>query len=121
MEKLTKAEEPVMQLLWKLKQAFVKDIIAAMPEPRPPYNTVSSIVRILEEKEMVGHETFGKTHRYYPAVSKNEYRKRLFQSVVQDYFDGSYKALVSHLVEDQSLTKEEVDELRSIIDNPDQL
>jgi len=115
MEKLTKTEEPIMQTIWKLKKAFVKDILEYLPEPKPPYNTISSIVRILESKKMVGHESFGRTYRYYPLVSRGEYRKRVFGSLVKDYFDGSYADLMSFIIKDNDLTKREEDELKEII------
>lgn len=115
MEKLTKTEEPVMQLLWSLKRAFVKEVIDQLPDPKPPYNTVSSIVRILEEKGMVGHESFGRTHRYFPLVSKLDYRKQLFKNMVSDYFDGSYSALLSQIVEENALNHAEIEELKEMI------
>ncbi len=115
MERLTKAEEPVMQLLWKLKKAFVKDIIEQMPAPKPPYNTVSSIIRILEEKGMVDHHTYGKTHQYFPLISKIEYSQKLFKYLMSDYLEGSYSRLMSFIVEDKALSKEEIKELKKLI------
>ena len=117
MEKLTKAEEPVMHALWKLKKAFVKEIIAYLSDPKPPYNTISSLVRILEEKGFIGHEAFGRSHRYFPQISKTEYRKRLMNTVLKDYFDGSLTSLVSQIVSDRDLSKEEAEELRRLIKN----
>lgn len=75
MKELTKAEEEIMQVLWKLKQAFVRDILEELPEPKPAYNTVSTIVRILENKGFVGHEAFGKSHQYYPLVAQDKYKR----------------------------------------------
>ncbi|CAN0318634.1 unnamed protein product [Chrysoparadoxa australica] len=115
MERLTKSEEPVMQLLWKLKKAFVKEIIAQLPEPKPPYNTISSIIRILEEKGMVDHQTFGKTHQYYPIVSKAEYSKSLFKYLMSDYLEGSYAHLMSFIVQDDKLSAQEIKELQNMI------
>lgn len=115
MEKLTKAEEPVMQALWKLKKAFVKEIINCLADPKPPYNTISSLVRILEEKGLVNHETFGRTHRYFPMISKGDYRKGLMQTVIKEYFDGSLTSLVSQVVSEKELTEEEVEELQKLI------
>lgn len=115
MERLTKAEEPVMQLLWKLKKAFVKEIIAQLPDPKPPYNTISSIIRILEEKGMVDHQSFGKTHQYFPIVSKAEYSKSLYKYLMSDYLEGSYAHLMSFIVEDKKLSKEEVRQLKNMI------
>lgn len=115
MEKLTKTEEPIMQTIWSLKKVFIKDIIEALPAPKPPYNTISSIVRILEGKEMVAHEAFGRTYRYYAKVSKSEYRKRVFSSLVKDYFDGSYSDLMSFIIKDNDLSEKEENELKQII------
>ncbi|MGB3465883.1 MAG: BlaI/MecI/CopY family transcriptional regulator, partial [Cyclobacteriaceae bacterium] len=116
MEKLTKAEEPVMQIIWRLKSAFVKEIISEMSVPKPPYNTVSSIVRGLESKGFLGHKAFGKTHQYYPVITKGAYRKYVFTSMLSDYFDGSLSQVVSNFVEEKSLEPDEIDSLRKIID-----
>lgn len=117
MEKLTKAEEPLMGILWKLKKAFVKDIINELPEPQPPYNTISSIIRGLEKKGFVAYIAYGKTHQYHPVISKGEYRTSLFKSILQDYFEGSYKKVVSHLVNEENLSEEEIREIETIIEN----
>ncbi|XOV92341.1 MAG: BlaI/MecI/CopY family transcriptional regulator [Bacteroidota bacterium] len=115
MERLTKAEEPVMQLLWKLKKAFVKELIEEMPEPKPPYNTISSIIRILEEKGMVDHQTFGKTHQYFPKMSKLKYSQGLFKYLMSDYLEGSYSRLMSFIVDDKKLSEEEIRKLQDMI------
>lgn len=117
MEKLTKAEEPIMQQLWKLKQAFVKDIIRELPEPKPPYNTVSSIVRILEVKGMVTHKAYGKTHEYFPAVSRLEYSRHLMSSMVKDYFDGSFTQVMSFMIKNDELSPDEIAELKEMINS----
>ena len=104
-----------MQLLWELKEAFVKDIIQNMPEPKPPYNTVSSIIRILEEKGMVSHKTYGKTYQYFPAIGKKEYSLKAFKSLVKDYFEGSYANVMSFLIREEGLTEEEINELKNLI------
>lgn len=117
MERLTKTEEPIMQIIWRLNKVFVKDIIEELPEPKPPYNTISSIVRILEEKGMVGHEAFGRTHQYFPIVSQSAYRKGLIALITSDYFGGSYSQLLSHIVSDQPIPPNEVEELKQIIKN----
>lgn len=123
MKELTKAEEQVMQLLWKLEKAFVKDIVAEMPEPRPAYNTVSTIIRILETKGFVGHEAFGKTHQYYPLIRKDEYRSFYLKSMVSNYFGGSFQKLVSFFAKDNDLDVQELEELlkhaKQDISNPD--
>ena len=89
MNRLTHKEEEIMQILWKLKKCFVKDILNEMSEPKPPYNTVSSIVRKLENMGYVDHEAFGKTHRYFPILEKENYRKASFQVFMRNYFGGN--------------------------------
>ena len=95
MKELTKAEEQVMQVLWQIKQGFAADIIANFPEPKPAYNTMLTVVRILEKKGFVSHETFGKSNRYYPLVSKEQYSESFMQQFVRNYFDNSFKSMVS--------------------------
>ena len=111
MKELTKAEEQVMQLLWKQENAFVKELVAEMPEPKPAYNTVSTIIRILESKGFVGHEAFGKTHRYYPLISKDEYRSFFLKNMVSNYFGGSFQKLVSFFARENDIDVQELDEL----------
>ena len=115
MEELTKAEERIMLICWNLKQAFVKDVIAEMEE-NPPYNTVSSVVRILEKKGYLDHETFGNTHRYFPLISKSAYRKFFTKKLLTGYFDNSPASLVSFLVKEENLSEKEKQQLRELID-----
>ncbi len=117
MKELTKAEEQVMHILWNLERGFVKDIIEQFPEPKPAYNTVSTIVRILEKKEFVGYKAFGKTHQYFPLVSKEAYTKYSANRLVDNYFDGSFKNLVSFFVRDHDMTVKEMDKLMQIIES----
>lgn len=91
MKELTRAEEQIMQVLWDLGKGFVKDIIDKLPEPKPAYNTVSTIVRILQDKGFVGHETFGKSHCYYPLVAKDTYTKKFLKNFIGNYF-GNHSA-----------------------------
>lgn len=111
MKDLTKAEEQVMQILWQLEKAFVKQIVAEMPEPKPAYNTVSTIVRILEEKGFVDHEAFGKTHQYFPLVSKDDYGRYTAGSLLSKYFNGSVKDLVSFFVKEEKLDSQDLDSI----------
>ncbi len=115
MEELTKAEERIMLICWNLQKAFVKDVIAEMEE-NPPYNTVSSVVRILEKKGYLGHEQFGNTYRYHPLISKSEYRKFFTKKLLSGYFDDSPASLVSFLVKEEKLSEEEKEQLRQLID-----
>jgi len=115
MERLTTKEEEIMQIIWNLGKCYVKDIIEQLPDPKPPYTTVSSIVRILEGKEFVGHAAYGNTHQYYPLVAKEDFRKKTLKSLVKDYYDNSFKSVVSFLIEEEKLTSEDVAELTRII------
>ncbi len=119
MEQLTKKEEEIMQVLWHLKKGFVKDVIAQMPEPKPPYNTISSVVRILEKKGFIGHKAYGKTHEYFPVISKLAYKKYSLTSIIKNYFEGSYKNVVSFLVSETDLSKDDVNEMIKLIDDKD--
>jgi BlaI family transcriptional regulator, penicillinase repressor len=113
MQKLTKAEEEIMQWLWQLERATVSDILDNIGEPRPPHSTVSSFIRILEKKEFVGHKAYGKTYEYFPLITKEEYSKLNISDLVRDYFDGSVNNLVSFLVKKEQI---DVDELQKMID-----
>ena len=115
MKEITRAEEQVMQELWKLEKAFVKELIEQMPEPKPAYNTVSTIVRILEEKSFVAHEAFGKSHRYYPTVNKEEYSRFTAGNLLGKYFDGSVKELLSFFVKDKQVDLKQLDQMLSQI------
>jgi BlaI family penicillinase repressor len=112
MKELTKAEEQIMQVLWSLGRGLVKDILEELPEPRPAYNTVSTIVRILEKKGFVSYKAYGKTHEYYPVVTMNEYRRDYLKSLVHRYFGNSYQELVSFFAKDRHLTLAELEEIR---------
>ena len=117
MEELTKTEERVMQVLWNLKKAFVKDIIEAMPDdPKPPYNTISSVVRLLEKKGYVDYTAYGKTYEYFPAITKAEYRKASFKKMFTGYFDNSVESLLSFMVKEQKLGKEDIKKIQEMID-----
>jgi predicted transcriptional regulator len=113
----TRAEEEVMQILWKMGKGFVNDVLEHYEEPRPAYNTISTIIRILEKKGFVGHKAFGKTHEYYPLVNKEDYSRRLIGTVVQGYFDNSYRKLVSFFSGDAKLSVKEMEDIRKIIDD----
>ena len=115
-KELTKAEEQVMHHLWELEKAFVKDIRSRMPEPKPAYNTVSTIVRILEDKGFVGHKAYGKTHEYFPLISKEEYSRFTAGNLVSNYFNGSVKELVSFFVRERKLDVNDLDEILKAID-----
>lgn len=116
MKELTKAEEQIMQILWKLERALVKDIIEEMPEPKPAYNTVSTIVRILETKGFVDHKAFGKTHQYFPLISKDTYTQFSLNNLISGYFNGSFKNLVSFFTNDSNMGVQDIDQLMKQLD-----
>ena len=117
MQKLAKREEQIMQILWRLKQAFVKEIIAEFPDPKPHYNTVSTIVRILEEKGFIDHESFGNTHRYFPTIEKDAYQNNQVGDVLKNYFDNSYKKMVAHFAQSEKISEDELKEIIDMIKN----
>lgn len=117
MKKLTRKEENIMQLIWDLENALVSDIISKLPEQDLPYTTISSIVRILEKKGFVDHRTFGKTHQYYPLISKEEYRKSQMKNFVKTYFDSSYKNVVSFFAENNEISPDDLKEILDLIEN----
>ncbi len=110
-KKLTAAEEQIMQVLWQLQKAFVKEIIAELPEPKPAYNTVSTIVRILEGKGFAGHEAFGKSHRYFPLITKEEYSDFFMKSFISSYFSGSFEKMVSFFVKKNNVQPNDMESL----------
>ncbi len=116
MRELTKAEEQVMQILWRLKKGFINDILNEFPEPKPAYNTVSTIVRILEKKKFVKHKEYGKNHEYYPMVKKDVYTKSIVGGLMKNYFNNSLKQFVSFFANDNSLTINEIEEISKIIE-----
>lgn len=116
MEKLTNKEEEIMRILWELNEAFVKDIIAQKPELRLHYNTVSTIVRHLEEKGFVSHKAFGKTHQYFPLVAKEEYRRQVMNTAAKKFFDNSYKNVVSFFAKEEKISAAELREILEIIE-----
>lgn len=108
---LTKAEEEIMQELWKLEHAFVKEVIEELPEPKPHYNTVSTIIKILEEKGFVAHESFGKSNRYYPLVKKDDYSKKSMKQFVGKYFEGSFASMLSFFAKEEDISVKELEDI----------
>lgn len=111
MKELTKAEDQVMQLLWKLEKAFVKDIIEQMEIPKPAYNTVSTIIRILEKKGFVSHKSYGKTYEYFPLISRKEYTRSYMKNFMRNYFSDSFQEMVSFFAKEDKMSLNELDEL----------
>ncbi|MEA3478231.1 MAG: BlaI/MecI/CopY family transcriptional regulator [Bacteroidota bacterium] len=115
MEELTAKEEEVMQVLWSLEKALVRDIMEKLPNSNQPYTTVASIVRILEKKGFVSHKPYGKTHEYFPLISKAEYRKQKFKGLITHYFDNSVESVVSFLAKEEKISPREFEELTRLI------
>lgn len=115
MKTLTKAEEQIMRVLWSLEKGFVRDILEELPDPKPAYNTVSTIVRILQKKGFVDHHSYGNTHQYYPLISEDEYKKQFLNSFVKDYFQDSYQELVSFFAKEKQVDVNELQEIHQLI------
>jgi len=113
-KELTKAEEQVMRILWQLKEAIVKDVIDLMPEPKPAYNTVSTVIRVLETKGFVDHKAYGNSYVYFPVISEEVYKNFAFDKVMNNYFSNSYSSLVSYLVKEKNLSVNELEELTKL-------
>ena len=119
MKQLTKAEEEIMQVLWSLENANVKTIIDALPEPKPAYNTVSTIVRILESKGFVDYEKIGKGHVYFPVIAKSSYSNQSINKLVDNYFQGSFKSMVSFFVKKNDVDVQDIETLLKEIQKED--
>ena len=116
MQKLTNKEEEIMQIIWRLKKAFVKEVMAEITEDQPHYNTLSTIVRNLEEKGFVAHNAFGNTHQYYPIVKMEDYRKRFMNTAIENYFGSSYKNMVSFFAKEEKISADELREILAMIE-----
>ena len=116
-KELTKAEEQIMQILWTLQEGLVKDILEEMPEPKPAYNTVSTVVRVLEGKGFIDHKAYGNSHVYFPQISEAAYRKFTFDKMMSNYFGNSYQSLVSFIANEKKLGVNELDELTKLIED----
>jgi BlaI family penicillinase repressor len=116
MKRLTRKEEEAMKILWKARKGFIKELLDLHPEPKPPYTTFSSVIRVLEEKGYVYHKAYGKNHEYYPLIKKEEYRRIFMKDVVADYFGSSYKNVVSFFVNEKKLSADDLKKLIQIIE-----
>ena len=114
MKQLTKAEEQIMQILWDLKEGIVKEVVDGFDEPKPAYTTVATVLKVLEKKGFVDHKTIGNTHLFYPAVSKKDYTKFQFGSLLKDYFNGSFPKMATFFARENNLTIEELEEMMKI-------
>lgn len=116
MEKLTNKEEEIMHILWKLEKAFVKEVLAEIEGENLHYNTISTIIRNMEEKGYVGHKAFGKTHQYFPLVPIEVYRKQFMNTASKKFFDNSYKNMVSFFAKEEKISAAELREILEIIE-----
>ncbi len=115
MQKLAKREEQIMQAFWRLEKAFVKEIIAEMPDPKPHYNSVATMVRILEEKGFLDHESFGNTFRYFPLISKETYQRHTVGDIVKQYFNDSYPSMLALFAKEQKISEKDLEEILKLI------
>ena len=113
---LTRAEEEVMQILWDLNQGVVHDLVERFPEPKPAYNTVSTIIRILEQKGFIDHKAYGRTYVYFPLITKKEYTKSYFRNMIANYFGNSYKSMASFFTKEEKLSLEELQDIQHMIE-----
>ena len=120
MEKLAIKEEEIMQILWEIEKGLVSNIITMLPDPKPPHSTISSVVRRLERKGFVGHKAYGKTHEYFPLVSKGDYKKSTFRELLHNYFDNSFGKVVSFIAKEEKLSQEDIKELEKLIQQSSQ-
>ena len=116
MKKLTNKEEEIMKIIWRLEKAFVKEMLEEIGKEKPHYNTLSTIVRNLEEKGYVSHKAYGNTHQYYPLITKEAYRKQFIGNAIEDYFNNSYKSLVSYFASEEKISVEDLKEIINYIE-----
>ncbi|HVW15586.1 MAG TPA: BlaI/MecI/CopY family transcriptional regulator [Mucilaginibacter sp.] len=115
MQKLAKREEQIMQAFWTLENAFIKEIIPELPDPKPHYNSVATMVKILEEKGFLAHESVGNIFRYYPVISKEDYQKHAMKDIVSQYFNNSYPSMLAFFAKEQKISEAELNEILEII------
>lgn len=118
-KELTRAEEEVMQILWRLKRGFIKEILEKFDEPRPAYSTVSTIIRILQEKGFVNYKVYGRTFQYFPVISKDDYRKTQMSSFVRNYFSNSYQKMVSFFAREDTITVKDMEDIMAMMKKED--
>ena len=115
MIKLAKREEQIMQVYWGLKKAFIKEVIPHLPDPKPHYNSVATMVKILEEKGFLDHDSVGNVYRYFPIISREDYQKHAMKDIVSQYFDNSYPRMLAFFAKEQNLTEDELQEILHMI------
>jgi BlaI family transcriptional regulator, penicillinase repressor len=115
MQKLAKREEQIMQVFWNLKRAFIKEVIPELPDPKPHYNSVSTMIKVLEDKGFLAHDVVGNIYQYFPMVSKEDYQKHAMKDVVSQYFDNSYANMLAFFAKEQKMTDEELNDIVNLI------
>ncbi|GAB3925007.1 BlaI/MecI/CopY family transcriptional regulator [Mucilaginibacter myungsuensis] len=120
MQKLAKREEQIMQAFWTLERAFIKEIIPELPDPKPHYNSVATMIKILEEKGFLGHDTVGNIYQYYPLISKADYQKHAMKDIVSQYFDNSYPSMLAFFAKEENLSEQDLNQIMDIIKNKKQ-
>lgn len=117
MEKLSKNEEELMCIFWELDKALVRDVLNLLPEPKPPYTTLASSIKLLEKKGFLHHRTYGNIHEYFPAISQTEYRKKSLNDLIHNFFDGSAANVLSFMIKEKDISDKEIEELQKLIDD----
>jgi len=115
MQKLAKREEQIMQVFWSLEKAFIKEVIPELPDPKPHYNSVATMVKILEDKGFLSHESVGNIFRYFPVITKEDYQKHAMKDIVSQYFDNSYPSMLAFFAKEQKISESELNEILEII------
>lgn len=116
MQEITKAQEDILKAMWEINEGAVSDVLDALPEPKPAYNTVATVIKVLEKKEYVTHKTYGKTNVYYPLVSKREYAQFVLKDTAKGFFNGSLNQMVSFFVKNKELSLNELEELKDMLE-----
>ncbi|HSJ69494.1 MAG TPA: BlaI/MecI/CopY family transcriptional regulator [Anditalea sp.] len=116
MEELIPQEEQAIRVFWKVKRGVIRDILSRMPEPKPPYTTLASTVKSLERKGYLGHKTYGKTNEYYVLISEAEYKKKKFNNIIKDFFEGSVENVLSFLVTEKKITNTQLEEIQKLVE-----
>ena len=120
MQKLAKREEQIMQAFWTLGKAFIRDVVAELPEPKPHYNSVGTMIKILEDKGFLTHETVGNMSQYWPIISKVEYQRHSMKDIVSEYFDNSYSNMLAFFASEQNISEQELNDIVNLIKNKKQ-
>jgi len=116
MKEITKAQEEILRAIWEIQEGAVSDVLECLPEPKPAYNTVATVIKVLEHKGYISHKTFGKTHVYFPLVTKSAYAQHLLKNTMKGYFNGSVNQMVSAFVRNKEISLKELEELKNLLE-----